>query len=436
VLPARPAMATMRKVSTSVAGSHAAGHARLQQLGAPELSWLVQRIRDRLERGEPVDGTVTLVGASPAQRKAAARLLGHGLGRGTSLSVPLPELAAVLRSSGAAPSLQAAVEAVAGPVRNLAAERAAEVQHWEDALSAATASPLAALPWYRAWLDEIGRDGTVTRLIRQGHAVVLRQAPAVLERLPGGAEPAGLAAARLAQDATGDPAALASGPLATLVLRALARREGVPPPASPEAEQALWTTAGVVTDDLASQVLVLNVRAGGEPLGRWLTEAAAVGQPFRVTLRQLVAMPVVPWAVSLYVCASAAVLRAAADQLGPAGPGLVCTEGEPSVACLRLLHSAVASGAQLHWNSDFSWPGLRATAAAIRRLGATPWLMSAGDYRAALTSGPSEPLKGRPEPSPWDPALAELMRATGRAVTAEMAAPRVTAALAQIRDAR
>ena len=74
-------------------------------LGEPEIAWLVERIRGRLERGEPVDGTVTLVGATHAERRAATRLLGHGVGRGTSLSVPLPEVAAALRRAGAAPSL-------------------------------------------------------------------------------------------------------------------------------------------------------------------------------------------------------------------------------------------------------------------------------------------------------------------------------------------
>ena len=50
-------------------------------LGAPELGWLIDRIRVRLERGEPVDGTVTLVGATLEQRRAAARLLGHRTGQ-------------------------------------------------------------------------------------------------------------------------------------------------------------------------------------------------------------------------------------------------------------------------------------------------------------------------------------------------------------------
>lgn len=410
--------------------------ARLQRLlGQAEAGWLVERIRGRLERGEPVDGTVTLVGATPAQRRAAAKLLGHSVGRGTSLSVPLPEVAAALQRTGAAPSLQAAVEALTGPVRDLAAERAVELQRWEDVLVTARSSPLASMAWYRTWLDEITRDGTVTRLIRQGYGSLPAQAAAILERIPGGPEPAGIMLSDLAVAATGDAAALAPGQLSALVLRALARREEVPAPPDREAERALWTSAGVVTDDLASQVLVLNVRAGGEPLGRWLTEAAAAGQPFRVTLRQLIAMPVLPWALDLFVCASPAVLRAAADQLGPASPPLVCTEGETSVACARLLHSAAASGTTVRWHADFSWPGLRATAAAIRRLRAEPWLMGAADYQAGLAAGAGEPLTGQPEPSPWDGGLAELMRAGGRGISEERMLPRVLDALTAVRGA-
>jgi uncharacterized protein (TIGR02679 family) len=398
-------------------------------LGQPETGWLIERIRGRLERGEPVDGTVTLVGATPAQRRAAAKLLGHGVGRGTSLSVPLPEAAAALRRAGAAPSLQAAVEALTGPVRNLAAERAVEIRRWDDVLGAARSSPLARLAWYHEWLAEITRDGTVTRLIRRGDGGLVDQAAAVLERVPGGPEPAGIMLADLAAAATGDPAALAAGQLPGLVLRALALREEVPAPADREATLALWTCAGVVTDDLASQVLVLNLRAGGEPLGRWLTEAADAGQPFRVTLRQLMVMPVLPWALDLFVCASPAVLRAAADQLGPASPALVCTEGEPSVACARLLHSAVASGTTVRWHADFSWAGLRATAAGLRRLRAVPWLMGATDYQAGLAAYLGEPLTGQPEPSPWDARLAELMRTTGRAIPEERMLPQLLAGL-------
>jgi uncharacterized protein (TIGR02679 family) len=401
-------------------------------LGTPELAWLVSRIRLRLERGEPIDGTVTLVGATPAQRRAVARLLGHNVGRGTSLSVSLPEVAAQLWRAAAAPNLIAAVEALGGPVRDLAAERAADLQRWGDALCAVRSSPLAQLPWYRDWLDSISRDGTVTRLIRHGRGDVIAQATAVLERLPDESAEGSTVLADLARAATGNDRALAEGPVAGLVLRALAAREGVQAPASPADEQALWSAAGIVGDDLASQVLVLNVRAAGDPVGRWLTEAADAGEPFRVTLRQLVGAPVLPWALEIYVCASSALVRAAADQLGSSCPALICTEGEPSVACSRLLRSAVSTGSVLSWHGDFSWPGLRGTAIAARRLNAKPWLMTATDYQAALSGGRPQgafSLTGGPEPSPWDPQLAESMRETGRGISEELLVPALVEAL-------
>jgi len=405
-------------------------------LGSPELSWLVDRIRGRLERGEPIDGTVTLLAATPAQRRAAARLLGHSPGRGTSLSIPLPAVAAELWRAAAAPSLVAAVEAIGGPVRDLAAERAADLRRWTDVLSVARASSLQRLSWYSEWLDAISRDGTVTRLIRQGRAELIGQATAVLERLPTGSQAGCVVLSSLAEAATGNDKALTDGQLADLVLRALALREDVQVPASPDAEQALWSAAGVVADDLASQVLVLNMRAGGEPVGRWLSEAADAGEPFRLTLRQLIAAPALPWALEIYVCAGSALVRAAADQLGVRCPALVCTEGEPSVACMRLLSSAVNSGSSVRWHSDFSWPGLRGTATAIRQLRAKPWLMAASDYHAALAGGGADPLTGRPEPSPWDPRLAEMMRTTGRAVREERVMARLLAELAEHRTDR
>ena len=399
-------------------------------LGVPELSWLIDRIRVRLERGEPVDGTVTLVGATAAQRKAAGRLLGHSTGHGTSLSIPLPEVDAALRRAGIASGLRAAVESLTGPVRDPAAERATEIRRFQDALDGARRSRLAAATWHLAWVDEVTRDGTLTRLVRNGQGELLAQATAVLERLPTGADEPAVLLPALAEAVTGDTKALDSTPLAGLVLRALALREAVPAPAGREAEHALWTAAGVVTDDLASQVLVLNVRAVGDGLGEWLTGAAEAGEPFRVTLHQLTVMPVMPLAIDLRVCENPATARAAAARLGADSAPLVCTEGEPSVACYRLLQAAVATGTRIHWHSDFDWPGLRMTAAAIRRLGATALLMGADDYRGALGTS-SELLKGPMAESPWDRRLADLMQASGRAVTEER---QLAALLAELAD--
>jgi uncharacterized protein (TIGR02679 family) len=417
-----------------VSDSGVSDQERLQRvLGAPELGWLIDRIRVRLERGEPVDGTVTLVGATAEQRRAVARLVGHGISRGTSLSVPLPEVDAALRRAGIASGLRAAIETLAGPVRDPAAERAGEIRRFQEALDAARRGRLAAAAWHVAWLDEISRNGSLTRMVRHGQGNLLAQATAVLERLPAGPDEPAVLLPVLAEAVTGDTQALSGTPLAALVLRALAHRERVPVPSGPQAERELWTLAGVATDDLASQVLVLNVRAGGDRLGRWLTEAAEAGEPFRVTLHQLATMPIMPLAIDLRVCESPEVLRAAADQLGEYSAPLVCTEGAPSVACYQLLKAAVSTGTRIHWHSDFDWQGLRTTAAAIRRLAATPWLMGAGDYRSALAAGSGsgfEPLRGPAATSPWDRRLADLMQSSGRAVGEERLLPALLAELA------
>src|SRR5260221_9825431 len=205
-------------------------------LGAPELGWRVDRIRRRLGRGGPVDGTVTLVGATAEQRRAAARLLGHAIGRGTSLSIPLPEVDAALRRAGVASGLRAAVETLAGPVRDPAAERAAEIRQFQEALDAARRSRLARAGWHIAWLDDISRDGSLTRLVRHGQGHLLAQASAVLERLPSGPDGPAVLLPVLAEAVTRDTQALGATPLAGLVLRALAIPQEITVPSGPPAE--------------------------------------------------------------------------------------------------------------------------------------------------------------------------------------------------------
>ena len=69
--------------------------------------------------------------------------------------------------------------------------------------------------------------------------------------------------------------------------------------------------------------------------------------------------------------------------------------------------------------NDFDWTGLRITAAAVDRVGARPWRMGEADYAAAVVAGDTEPLRGTPAPSPWDPPLAASLAANGRSVMEE-----------------
>lgn len=433
--------------------------ARLERtLGDPALSRVVTRLARRLALGRPLESELTLSAVTEAERLALSRLLGRKVSLlGSSVRFSPLQLSTILIRSEIAPDLRSAVEALAGPVTSRA-----EVAAAEDAARSAAVQVLAdgrhsGAQWYTEWAERLLLDGTVTRLVRGGGSDLIRLAVAVLDELPAETEPL----PALAERVTGDTKALAGTRLARLVLRALALREvsaqsdgGTSALARVEVQRALWEAAGVIPDDLASQVLVLGLAAVPcHPLGRWLAEAAAEGVPFRATLQQLVSMPVSPVVGRVFVCENPSVLRAVASAGILAGSGrpladgagwadggqgsvaLVCTEGNPSAACHRALTSIASTGAGVSWRGDFDWTGLRTVAAAISRYAARPWRMSAADYDAALALGPTARVRGFAADSPWDPRLAGRITETGRAVMEERLVPLLLADLAQAASA-
>jgi uncharacterized protein (TIGR02679 family) len=385
-------------------------------LGAPEHEWLVERLRRRLELGQDLTGSVTLADADPQQRRAAGKLLGRAPRPGRALTLPLGSLEVRLRDSGIAPDLRAAVEALTGPVTSRVEVRTAEDAERERLRSLREGSLHSGEAWYRSWSAAIESDGSITARIRTGRSDEIAQAVAVLDRLPASDLPIPV----LAEAATGDTKALSATGLERLVLRALATRSGRPAPKSRTEARELWAEAGVVVDDLSSQVLLLGVRARERHLiGRWMDEAAGDGLPIRLTLHQMLRYPCTAAGRDLFVCENPAVMRTAATELGADCAPLICTEGEAFHACLRFVAAAAEAGTRIHWRGDFDWTGIRTTTTAIRRWGATPWRMSQSDYRTALALGEAEPLRGRPSPSRWDPELAEAMTAAGMAVMEE-----------------
>ena len=390
------------------------------EMTCPGWTRLLAAARRQLERtGGRLDGRISLTAATDDERRVVIGLTGRHRGPDTTrLSVSLGELDAGLRRVQGE-GLCDVLTRLGGPLRDRPAEAAAEAAARDAALDAMISIRHKPEEWYEHWRGELATDGTATRLVRRGEPHLLAQAAAVLDALPA----TGIPLPMLAEKVTGDPKALSGGPLAQLVLRALALREQCAPPETAEQRRALWDTAGVVVDDLASQVLVLNLLAAGDGLGEWLNQAAGLGMPLRVTLHQLTALPVIPQVPEVFVCENPAVLREATAQLGPRSATLICTEGAPSLACWRLLETAAAAGAGIRWRNDFDWSGLRITTSAIERIGATPWLMSAEDFLAALALGDTEPLRGTPCESPWDPALARALSSAGRSVMEERLVP-------------
>lgn len=274
-------------------------------------------------------------------------------------------------------------------------------------------------------MAEVARDGTLGRLLNRAEADSVATAARVLELVDDRAtEGAAIMLPALAASATSDTKALNHGTtLSTLVLRALASRAGTTRPTTAEERRQLWERFGVVPDDLASRVLVLNLPASGQGVGEWLTGAARYGTPFHVTLHQLASMPVTFDSPRVRVCENPAVLRRAVAELGSSAGPLLCTEGRPSAAFHQLASAVIAGGGRLYYHGDFDWPGVAIARDVIDRHDAVPWRMSAADYIDAVTTdGQHIPLAGRERPTPWDPALAEAMTRWERAVYEEAVA--------------
>jgi uncharacterized protein (TIGR02679 family) len=390
-------------------------------LGGAELRWLVDRVRQRIERGVPVDGSVVLVGAAPAQRRAVERLLGRPIGRGATISVSLPAVEAVLARAGAAPDLRSAVEALTGPVADRAADQAARELAW-----AAAVRPIEAVartrPVLQPWVEWLRTTGVLRRVAHgdPGRARELAsQASGVLARLPADGVPISV----LANLEAGDGHTLDRGsPLSAIVLPAVARLGSIPPGKGSEWRRIAWASVGVLCGELTNPVLTLNLPGDGETAtGRALTCWAAAGQPVHLTARQLLRQPPRLDALHgrrVYLCENSSVVAEAANRLGTRCAPLVCTSTHPGAAATVLLCLLAAAGTELLYHGDFDWPGVAIANGIVARFGACLWRLDAAAYRRAATAG-GPMLTGRPVAATWDPDLTAAMRELGLKVEEE-----------------
>jgi uncharacterized protein (TIGR02679 family) len=216
----------------------------------PTAAWtrLLTAARRQLERiGGQLEGRIGLTAATDDERHLVRGLTDQHRAPDTArLSISLGELDAGLRRVHGEGLLEL-LTCLGGPLR----DRPAEAATRDAALGAMVSSRHEQETWYECWRAELAADGTATRLVRRGEPHLLTQAVAVLDQLPAAGTPLPV----LAEYVTGDLKALSGDTLAHLVLRALMLREQCAAPENAEQRRALWDSAGVVVDDLASQVL-------------------------------------------------------------------------------------------------------------------------------------------------------------------------------------
>jgi uncharacterized protein (TIGR02679 family) len=423
-------------VARAIADPAAAAKDDPSRYAGPEYRRLLDAARHSLERtGGDLTRVVTVKSPDDRERRAIIGITGQYRPEGVGLlAVNLADLERAARDSTGL-SLTELLEQLGPRLRDRPAERLRLSGGREAALRSAEGSALSSRNWYQAWLAELAADGTLTRLVNSGDGALLGLATRVLEwterRIDLKAAPAQLT--DLAATITSDPRALGHGTtLATLVLRALAFRLGAARPRTTDDRRDLWDRSGIIVDDLASRVLVLNLAASGDGLGEWLDSAREHGTPFYVTLQQLVTLPLtVGPGQHVHACENPVVLRRAAAALGGASQPLLCTEGQPSTAFHRIAAAVTGAGGELSYHGDFDWPGMAIAGHIIARYGARPWRLSAADYTDAIRQRDDQPpLAGTAQPTPWDPALAEAMTVHGHAIREESVSGYLVADLA------
>lgn len=361
---------------------------------------------------------MTLSAATPAQRDAVARLLGRRPRDGTTVSVRLEDLDALLRRSGAGPDgLAAGVIALTGPVRSRAAVAAAGEAAWSAAFEPLEAAVIGR-PELRGWAATLRDTGAVRRVARDPDTAreLLARLAAVLAALPCEPEPVG----RFAERVLGSAHALDHGlPLTGLAFAAARVLGGMPDGDGAAWRREVWASVGLLRDELSSTVLVLNLPAAtGTPTGRMLAELGAAGEPAVLTLRQLRLPPAMTAGGTVSICENPVVVAEAAERLGPAAAPLVCVGGQPGVAAMALLRALVAGGTRLRYHGDFDWGGLRIGNVVFGRLPVTPWRFDAATYRQ-VADRTGRVLGGEPATCLWDPDLTEVMHQIGHAVEEE-----------------
>lgn len=370
-------------------------------LGSAAFERVFERARKRLERepGALASARTSLSDPSAQERAAIEGLVGRRF-RGTRITVSLQELDERLRE-GTGDGLVAWLERIHGrPLRNRPEEEASLAARRAAALAELDEHRFAEQDWFHQWVEAV-RGRRLTRLLTTDDVDALRLAAKVLAVLPANSEAMPVFASREA----GGTKALRRGTRAgRLVLRGLAFRAGVPMPEGQIAERDLWEQFGVYLDDLSVSALALNLPAVGDGVvDRTLRDAAGI--PVRITLHQLVKhAPTLDRRVPVFVCENPAIVRMAAERLGPRSAPLIATEGHAVSAFWKLL---ALVGDDVRARADFDADGLRIAGKLIER-GASPWRFDAATYRAF--AGENARLPAELPESPWDPALREAMR--------------------------
>jgi uncharacterized protein (TIGR02679 family) len=405
-------------------------------VGDARLLRLLQSAHRRLEAngGDVSRGAVVVPTPTDDERLACDRIMG-ARSRGNQLRMPLDRLDAVLRERTGA-SLATLAEAAVGPLRDRPAERAATAAGEAAMWSAALDHPAVARhPMLAGWIEGLRSTGRWRAL--DDPSTCIRRALDVVERLPATVP---IGRSRLSASVLGDSHALDSAePVGRLVIAALAHLAGLKAGGMSSADRRrLWSSVNVDYDETSSTALTLGLRP--LPVGpltgaarAWAEGGVALPVPLAALRHERWALPS---GTRIWICENPSVLHAAASRFGYGCPSMICVEGNPSLAALKLITVLRDSGASLAYHGDFGSGGVGIGNRIIGALGAAPWRFGASDYRDAVAGASAAgvrcvTLKGRVPKACWDDELAPAMTAAGVEIEEELVLDSLLADLAE-----
>lgn len=422
----------------------------VELLKADECSPLLARLRKKIQRGESLTGWCRL---SKLTREQAARIseLTGASGRGASIGVDLGLFAQIVVNTGRFNSLESLVQLACGePLPNLRAARDEDSAQWQQVWAHAeqlvrelgsssmqcigaetdrtvTQTEAFTTDSLHDSIASMRKSGWLRRLASRDPITatsLLDQSFALLKLLP--VHPAPLAV--VAAKHCGSAHALDDNTsLGRIMLKLLAKQSVHNTPEKKAAKQRdIWESVGVVTDELSSTVLALNLPATGDSLtDRLLQDHQRCGMPARLTFRHLrlhpptFRLPPNDRDSRIYVCENPSILAEAANRIGANCPPMVCVEGHSSLACWVLLEQLCSRKFQLAYHGDFDWGGIRIANKLYAAFGFEPWRFTSTSH--SIRSKHHRKLRPPESEARWDRTLSETIRRSGVSVEEESA---------------
>ena len=370
----------------------------------PGLAPVWEAVRRHLDRfGTERRGTIARPDLGPSSTLTLRSLLG----RRPPNRLDLAELERALAGLKISEDLSGALARLGHPPSESAATRRAArersrasrvalegaIRSWEE-------------PWARRWAKEVASSGLLGGLDGAAVEVLVTDVRRLLDHLDH-MKPSTVSRTELAFELYGSTHALDEGTKrAAAVTQVLRHREQ----GFQLAGRALWEAAGILANRVSAPVLAWSLPVLGESaLDEQIRSASAGGLPVHISLLALQEYPVtVPRDSPVLVVENPRLVEAAVERRLPSC--VITTHGNPSTAVKALLRQLRESGASIWYHGDFDAAGIEMCRRRMYEDGATPWMMDARDYEAALDRAEQAGIRLVQDSkdcgdTPWDPDL-------------------------------